>query len=320
MARKARIHVPGIIQHIMAKGIEGRNLFVDDEDRQTFFSLLGDSIVTSCHRCYAWVLMNNHYHLLIRTSEEPPGIMMRRLNSKYARYFSKKYNRRGYLFQDRYKSIATQDQNYIEELVRYIHLNPIRAGFCRTIQELDRYPWSGHSVLMGMRKAPFQDTRTVLKRFGSSTARYRRYLEEGIASGFESDIIETLRKSNKGREDVRNAGCWVIGDPVFVRKALSSDANLRTRIARYQKEGWDVPRLAREVSKKLGIEPASIRRRTRDERIGDARKIFCYIGSKELSTPQSELGDYLGISVAGVWALASKGRLIMKKRGIEAIG
>jgi hypothetical protein len=80
---------------------------------------------------------------------------------------------------------------------------------------------------------------------------------------------------------------------VFIRNALSTDENSRTRIARYQKEGWDVSRLAGEVSNKSGIEPESIRRRTRYERIGDARKIFCYIGSKELSTPQSELGDYL---------------------------
>ena len=90
----------------MARGIEGREIFAVDED-------------------YAWVLMSNHYHLLLRSSDEPIGTMMRRLNSRYARYFSKKYNRRGYLFQDRYKSIATQDQNYIEELVRYIHLNPV---------------------------------------------------------------------------------------------------------------------------------------------------------------------------------------------------
>ena len=126
MARKARIHVPGVIQHIMSRGIEGKDIFADDEDRTTFLHILSESLSIAGHRCYAWVLLPNHYHLLLRSSEEPLGIMMCRLNSTYARYFSIKYNRRGYLFQDRYKSITTQDQNYVEELVRYIHLR------CRT--------------------------------------------------------------------------------------------------------------------------------------------------------------------------------------------
>jgi len=102
MARKARIHVPGIIQHIMARGIEGKEIFADSEDRETFLQILAESLSIAGHKCYAWVLMSNHYHLLVRCSEEPLGTMMRRLNSKYARYYSSKYNRRGYLFQDAY--------------------------------------------------------------------------------------------------------------------------------------------------------------------------------------------------------------------------
>jgi REP element-mobilizing transposase RayT len=93
----------------MARGIEGKDIFADKEDRENFLQILTESFSIAGHRCYAWVLMRNHYHFLVRCSEEPLGIMMRRLNSKYARYFSVKYNRRGYLFQDRYKSIATQD-------------------------------------------------------------------------------------------------------------------------------------------------------------------------------------------------------------------
>ena len=320
MARKARIHVPGIIQHIMARGIEGKEIFADSEDRETFLEILAASLSIAGHKCYAWVLMSNHYHLLLRSSEDPLGIMMRRLNSKYARYFSSKYNRRGYLFQDRYKSIATQDQNYIEELVRYIHLNPYRSNNCTTIEELDRYPWSGHASIMGVQTSQFQDVETVLKRFSGSRELYRTFIQEGIANGAEEGFINTIRRSNEGCEDVRNAGCWVIGDSEFVRNVLLSDANRRARVARYQKEGFDISRLAEQVGEKAGIRADEIRKRTKDTTINEARKIFSYIGSKMLEMPKSELGKYFGISTAGVWRLAHEGRKVVEKRGMEFTG
>ena len=149
MPRKPRLSVPGALHHVMARGIEGRPIFKSDEDRLKFLSLLAHGIAKSGFKCYAWVLMENHYHLLLRANEMPLSSFMRPLNSRYAHWFRKKSQSRGYLFQDRFKSIATQDQGYIEQLVRYIHLNPLRAGICRTIAELDRYPWSGHSALVG---------------------------------------------------------------------------------------------------------------------------------------------------------------------------
>ena len=115
---------------------------------------------------------------------------MRILNGRYGQYFRKKTRTRGYLFQDRYKSIATQDQNYIEELVRYIHLNPVRAGVCKTIEDIDLYPWSGHAAIMGEKKVTFQDVGTVLRRFGESRDRYREFIEEGIKSELGKEIIE----------------------------------------------------------------------------------------------------------------------------------
>lgn len=320
MARKARIHVAGIIQHIMARGIEGREIFAVDEDCTTFLHLLEESLFIAGHRCYAWVLMSNHYHLLLRSSDEPIGTMMRRLNSRYARYFSKKYNRRGYLFQDRYKSIATQDQNYIEELVRYIHLNPVRAGICKTMGDLDCYPWSGHAVIIGEKNVTFQDVGAVLKRFGESIERYRGFIEEGIQSESGKEITETIRMSNEGREDVRNAGCWVIGDSDFVQKTLASDRNRRARITRHKKEGWDVSRLADAISERVGIKPADMQKRSRDTAIADARKIFCYIGSKVLEMTKCELGVYLGISTPAVWRAAREGKKVMEKRGMNEFG
>jgi putative transposase len=124
--------------------------------------------------------MMNHYHVLLRANEFPLFSLLRPLNSKYARWFRKKNKSRGYLFQDRFKSLATQDQGYIEELVRYIHLNPVRAGVCATLDELDRFPWCSHAVYIGKRKQTFEDTKAVLKRFGHDSdvalRQYRAFL------------------------------------------------------------------------------------------------------------------------------------------------
>ena len=112
--------------------------------------------------------MSNHYHLLLRTNEEPLGIFMRKLNGTYAQYFRRKYKKNGYVFQDRDKSIVTQDQWYFEQLIGYVHLNPIRAKMCTNLNEFDIYPWTGHSVLVGKQKTRFQDTKSVLRQFVTS--------------------------------------------------------------------------------------------------------------------------------------------------------
>jgi len=113
MPRKARITVTGAIHHIMSRGIEGRPIFRDVQDRRIFFANLESQLGKTGYLLYAWCLMENHYHLLIRVNEYPLGSFMRVLNSRYAQYFRKKSGTRRYLFQDRYKSIVTQDQHHI---------------------------------------------------------------------------------------------------------------------------------------------------------------------------------------------------------------
>ena len=136
--------------------------------------------------------------------------------------------------------------------MRYIHLNPYRAKICTTIEELDHYPWSGHAVILGTRQALFQDVATVVKRFSGSRERYHAFIREGITTGSDEGFIATIRQSNTGRENVHNAGCWVIGDQEFVREVMSSDANRRAHVARYQKEGFDISSLAKKSAVQWG--------------------------------------------------------------------
>jgi putative transposase len=123
---------------------------------------LGEILQETKTVCYAWALIPNHFHLLLRTAAVPISTVMRRLLTGYALWYNRRHRRHGHLFQNRFKSILCQEDVYFFELVRYIHLNPIRAGLVDDIDELGGYRYSGHSVLMGKVKNVWQDTGRVL--------------------------------------------------------------------------------------------------------------------------------------------------------------
>ena len=120
MPRKARIDAPGALHHIIVRGIEKRQIFRDHADRQNLVKRLGDILGESQTPCYAWALLPNHFHLLLKTGYTPIATIMRRLLTGYAVYFNRRHRRWGHLFQNRYKSILCQENNYLLELVRYM--------------------------------------------------------------------------------------------------------------------------------------------------------------------------------------------------------
>jgi REP element-mobilizing transposase RayT len=136
----------------MARGIERREIFKDDQDRQSFLERLAFILEKTQTQCYAWALIPNHFHLLLRTSLTPLSKVMRRLMTGYAVTFNKRHKRSGHLFQNRYKSVVCEEDPYLLELIRYIHLNPLRAGLVKDLKELDKYPWTGHSAILSRRK------------------------------------------------------------------------------------------------------------------------------------------------------------------------
>jgi REP element-mobilizing transposase RayT len=127
MPRKARIDAPGALHHIIFRGIEQRLIFRDDRDRDQLIDRLSEILAETDTPCYAWALMPNHVHFLLKTGLTPIATIMRRLLTGYAGYFNRRHRRHGHLFQNRYKSILCQEESYFRELVRYIHLNPLRA-------------------------------------------------------------------------------------------------------------------------------------------------------------------------------------------------
>jgi len=204
MPRKSRIDAPGALHHIIARGIDRRDIFKDDKDRDNFLERLGDILAKTQTFCFAWALIPNHFHLVLKTGATPISTVMRRLLTGYAVSFNRRHRRYGHLFQNRYKSILCQEDTYLLELVRYIHLNPLRAGIVNNLRTLDKYRYCGHAVILRKRKNNWQNTEYVLRMFAKKVSkarnRYREFVKKGMAQGKRPELV--------GGGLVRSLGGW----------------------------------------------------------------------------------------------------------------
>ena len=235
MPRQSRIDAPGALHHIIARGIERKEIFTDGVDRDNFLNRLGNILTETQTACFSWALIPNHFHLLLRTGTTSISTVMRRLLTGYAVSYNFRHHRHGHLFQNRYKSILCQEDSYLLELVRYIHLNPLRAGIVKDLRGLNSYSYCGHSCILGKKTNTWQDKDYILKLFASNKAvairRYREFVKKGIEQGKRSDLV--------GGGLIRSAGGWsaikalrkigayqkgderILGDSDFVKKVLA---------------------------------------------------------------------------------------------------
>jgi len=156
MPRRARLEAPGTLHHVMVRGIEKRKIVNDFADRKNFVKRLGELSTATSTTIYAWTLMSNHTHILLRSSEFGLSGFMRRFLTGYAISYSRSHRRWEHLFQNRYKSIVCDEDAYFTELVRYIHLNSLRAKLVKNLAKLDCCRWCGHGVLIGEVKNDWQ--------------------------------------------------------------------------------------------------------------------------------------------------------------------
>ena len=208
MPRTGRVDSPGAIQHLLVRGLERRRLFKDAKDYGEFIRRLSGALEDTGAHCLGWALMPNHVHLVTRTGHRSISKMMQILLSGYGLYFNRRYKRSGYLYQGRFKSLLVEEEGYFLVLVRYVHLNPLKGGVVQSLAALERYRWAGHGVLMGKRKASWQETAEVLGRFGrtrrSQRKAYRTFMREGLRTpwrwiGEGSGSCEPWEASGEGR-------------------------------------------------------------------------------------------------------------------------
>jgi len=333
MPRKARIDAAGALHHIIVRGIERRNIFLDKADRVDFIERLGRIVGDTQTHCLAWALIPNHAHMLLRTGNLPIATVMRRLLTGYAVKFNRKYDRHGQLFQNRYKSILCQEDIYFKELVRYIHLNPLRSGLVSDMKELDEYPWCGHNIIMKKETNGWQDTEYVLGLFSdkkqSARSRYRGYVQKGISEGHRKDLTGGgLIRSSGGWSAIksfRKAGFRIkgderiLGDSDFVEQVLETAQESFDRKYILESEGYDFDAVIRRVSELMGIDPEEILRPNKQPRTVKARSLVCYWCNRELGLSTIAIANKLKIDQSAVSRAILRGEKIAKENQYELL-
>ncbi len=289
MPRHSRLDAPGVLQHVIVRGIEKRKIFLDETDRHLFVKRLTELLAATETECLAWALIPNHFHLLLRTGSSGLANFMRRLLTGYAITFNKRHNRVGHLFQNRYKSIVCEEEPYLLELVRYIHLNPLRSRIVKSLAELDCYPWSGHAVIMGNLQMEGQSVAEVIGYFGKkknlAKKKYCQFVEDGAAQGRRNDLIGGgLRRSQGALEEGQRPESYddrVLGSGEFV-DYLRNDKKLQDRLGKI-----------------ISLQ------------IVEARGVACYFAVRELEYSGVRVGEALNMKRSGVCLAARRGEVFV---------
>jgi putative transposase len=337
----------------MARGIEGRKIFKDDKDRKSFLERLSLILEETQTQCFAWALIPNHFHLLMRTGPTPLSKVMRRLMTGYAVTFNKRHKRSGHLFQNRYKSIVCEEDPYLLELIRYIHLNPLRAKLVQDLKELDKYQWCGHSAILGKRSNPlipdnkdkldrpnkpnrpdrpdkplaektiedvlfhFADTLNVARR------RYRQFIRNGIDQGTRPEfqgggLVRSAGGDKWGllgrkKEDREKGDERILGSGAFVEEILK-ESDEAYEIA--NRGRISVDELIRKVVANVDLDLADLTSPKRNRKVSNARAVISYLAVNQLGFSASEVARKLGISGMAVGKCVDRGKETLDKSEI----
>ncbi|NTW84149.1 MAG: hypothetical protein HGB36_12445 [Chlorobiaceae bacterium] len=314
MPRGARLDAPGALHHVMVRGIERTAIVIDDEDRLDFLKRIGKASDKTGTVIYAWSLMTNHAHLLLRSGSAGLPAFMRKVLTGYSVSFNKRHHRTGHLFQNRYKSILCEEEPYFVKLISYIHLNPLRAGLADSLEKLDRYPWSGHRTLMGFAEYTWQDTEYVLQQFAGTTGAARKaYIE------FVRDQIQLGRQPElTGGGLVRSAGGWsevlsmrqrgerrfsderILGSGDFVEEVLGDVGELQKEMVPMRLRQVDAHEILERQCSEKGLSVEALRAGSRNREYSSIRRELAEKFVIELGLSHADAARMLGISRAGV--------------------
>ncbi len=292
MARKPRIHVVGGLYHVMLRGNGGEAIFFNDDDRYHFYLLVQEGIERFGHHIHGFCCMTNHVHLAIQMGDIPLSKIMQNLSFRYTRWINQREKRVGHLFQGRYKAILVDGDSYLLELVRYLHLNPVRAGM---VSDPIEYPWSGHRAYLGEMQQPWLTTDWVLSQFSRQRAaarrRYAKFIQEGMGEGYREEF-------HRGGEDSR-----VLGEERFIHRMLKTESKLG--------KPPSVKKVVGEVCRKYGITERDLASPSRQRRLAQARGVTAWLVVQNKSGTLTELAKRFNRDLS---ALSLAARKIESKR------
>jgi putative transposase len=324
MPRRGRLHIPGACYHVIGRGLERRYIFEDSEDKRDFLARFGNNLLLTGSQCLAWAIMSNHYHLLVRAGAQPLAKLMAPVLGGFAGNYNRRHRRSGYVFQNRFASILCDEESYLLELVRYIHLNPMRARLIDNLPELCKYPWTGHAGIMGKHRQKSHCGEEVLAHFGttwrSARMSYIDFMQAGLAA--------TNGIGLSGGGLVRSYGGWetigrlrqehiscigderILGNSSFIEQVLQEDELAIESRSRLALEGWDLNKLLAVVCERCEVAQSDLLQRSREDSASRAKAMICYLGTVKLGLLSKEIAKKLAISRPAVSKWISKGREI----------
>ncbi len=275
-------------------------IFHDDADRERYLTLLQELQTRYNWKLYAYVLMRNHIHLLVEVKGVPLSKIMQNLQFRYTRYYNRRYRKVGHLFQGRYKAILCDRESYLLELVRYIHLNPARAGL---IRQIDRYRWSSHPIYLRGDEKQGVSVNTVLEQFGmrrgEAIRRYRRFIHDGLGGGHREDYYQVV--------DQR-----FLGDEEFVEEAREKAEEPEARLP----VNIDFKDIVKVVCREFSIRPERVSQREKSREVSQLRWIIGKLAAEEAGYRLVEVARFFrrdpGVMSRGLRLLEE--RLIKEKQ------
>lgn len=322
MPRGPRLDAPGTLHHVMIRGIEQGSIVRDDTDRKAFVERMGKLAKGSGTSIYAFALMTNHAHILLKSGTNGLPTYMRRLLSGYAQFFNRRHRRVGHLFQNRYKSIICEEEAYFDKLVAYIHLNPLRAGLVESLAELAMYPWSSHAVVMNKVSYEWIDLDYVLQFFGrtatSAVSAYLEFLEEEIgidrneelsggglirSQGGWSKVLSMRKSGEKAMGDER-----ILGGADFVREVLKESEGRKDIVHPEHERLEQFARAIDAVCEDAGVTITLLRSGSKIGVLPSLRRMLARAAVNEYGISLAETARQLGVTTNAVSYMLSERR------------
>jgi len=284
MARRPRLFAPGLLYHVIVRGNQRRKTFLNDQDYLTYLERLARYRKKYNYSIHAYCLMPNHVHLLVESSNQPLAKFMQGLQQSYSQYFNLRHRKVGHVFQGRYKAIICKRDEYLLELIRYIHLNPVRS---RIIKSPEQYRYSGHRVYLKGKPSDVLDPTKILRLLGGKGA-YRRFVLDGLGEGHNEGYYKV--------EDQRFLGAEGFGEKI------------QQEIGNEEKPAVKRPMgtVIKELSEHLGIESKVLRGPDRSWAVSKSRTLVAYVLVRRVGYGLGEVAAYLGRDMATVGTLVAR--------------
>ncbi len=278
MARKPRIEFDGALYHVITRGNQRQQIFEDPEDYKKYLNILEDYKARYDFLLYAYVLMGNHVHLLMETKVVSLSKILQGVNQSYTMYFNRRYTTVGHLFQGRYKAMLCDKDSYLLSLIKYIHMNPVRAARAKSPEA---YPWNSHGFYVGQaRGRGIVDSELVLRIFSEDGRKARRAYREYMG-----------QKGILRREEVyATVDQRILGDEGFVEEVKARTG--RSDVPGRRRHLYRLPEIAKAVEEMCGVTLGQLREKGRGEELGLGRRVMSLV-AKEYGYKGQELAGYL---------------------------